>query len=73
MLVSRFEVAIEEDTNYSCEVPQCGRTERIVNEPLDEALDGRYGYVFSLHRLAGTYRLVVVPCLVGISTAPGTE
>jgi hypothetical protein len=73
MLVLRFEVAIEEDTKYSCEVPHCGRTERIVNEPLEEALDGGYGYAFSFYRVQVWYRLVAVPCRVGISAAPGTE
>jgi hypothetical protein len=51
MLVSRFEVAIEEGTNYPCDVRQYGRTEKIVNEPLDEVLNGGYEYVFTLHHL----------------------
>ena len=44
-----------------------------MNEPLDEELNGGYGYVFSLHRLQVRYGLNAVPCLVGLSTAPGTE
>lgn len=40
MLVSQSKVAIEEGTNYCCEVQPCDRTERIVNEPLDEVLNG---------------------------------
>lgn len=50
-----------------------GHTERIVNEPLEEALDGGYGYVFSFYRVQVRYRLVAVPCWGGISAAPGTE
>ncbi len=73
MLVLRFEVAIEEYTKDSCEVPQCGRTERIVNEPLEEALNDGYRYAFSFYRVLVRYRLVAAPCRVGISAAPGTE
>ncbi len=47
--------------------------EKIVNEPLDEVLNGGYEYVFSLNRLQIRYHLDGVPCLVGLSTAPGTE
>jgi|CXWL01.1.fsa_nt_gi hypothetical protein len=49
------------------------RTEKIVNEPLDEVLNGGYEYIFSLHRLRIRYRLDAVPCLVRLSTASGTE
>jgi len=40
MLGLRLEVVIDEGTNCSCDVQQCGCTESIVNEPLDEVLDG---------------------------------
>jgi len=55
------------------DVQPWGHTERIVNEPLEEASDGGYGYVFSFYRVQVWYRLVAVPCRVGISAAPGTE
>jgi len=72
-LAVRSGYTIEEDTRYSCEVPQCGRTERIVNEPLEEALNDGYRYAFSFYRVLVRYRLVAAPCRVGISAAPGTE
>ena len=54
MLVLRFEVAIEEGTKYSftLDIQPWGRTERIVNEPLEEALDGGYGMssLFTVYR-----------------------
>lgn len=64
---------IEEDTKYSCEVRQWCRTERVVNELLNEVLNDGHGYVVALHRLQVRDHLNAVLCLVRISTAPGSE
>jgi hypothetical protein len=55
------------------DVQPWGHTERIVNEPLEEALNDGYRYAFSFYSVLVRYRLVAAPCRVGISAAPGTE